>query len=213
MPINAYQTGPMQSIYQRQQYAKGGFGRWYWDWRDKIVFSYIDDSKDHHILDLGCGEGITLERLKCLYPNKDIVGIDLDPENIIICEQYNLPVKFGDLYSLDISDNCFDVVLFLEVLEHLHHPDLALKEIKRILRPGGKIITLFPYDFNFYLARLATLKFKEAGYDPGHLCQWTPKKVTAALKPLGFSVTSTRNIPFYFRALSLHGLVVATNDS
>lgn len=212
MPVDAYQTGQGQPIYQRQQYAQGGLGRWYWDWRDKIVFSFIT-SKDHRILDLGCGEGITLERLKSLFPHHDIMGVDLDPENVTICGQHNLPVKSGDIYSLDLPDNSYDVVLFLEVLEHLHHPDLALKEINRVLRPGGKIIILFPHDFIFLLARLATLKFKEASYDPGHLCQWTPKKITAALSNLGFTVTATRNIPFYFWILSLHGLVVATKDS
>ena len=49
-------------LIQREQYDKGGLGRWYWDRRDQIILDYIRP-EDHDILDLGCGEGITLERL------------------------------------------------------------------------------------------------------------------------------------------------------
>jgi SAM-dependent methyltransferase len=210
MPVNAYQTAEPPML-QRQQYAKGGIGQWYWDRRDQEALSFIDKN-DHIILDLGCGEGITLERLKKLFPQKKILGIDVDPENIKICADHNLPVQFGDLYALDIPENSIDVVFFLEVLEHLHHPALALKEIKRILRPGGKLVLIFPHDLIFLLARLMTLKIKEARYDPGHLYQWTPKKVKALLTELGFTIVAQKNLPFYFWTISLHGLVVATKN-
>lgn len=48
-------------LLQREQYAKGGIGRWYWDFRDRRTFFYIKEEKN--ILDVGCGEGITLGKL------------------------------------------------------------------------------------------------------------------------------------------------------
>ncbi len=209
MPVNAYRTKTEPQLSQRQQYAQGGLGTWYWDRRDREVLAFIEED-DRVILDLGCGEGITLERLKTLFPEKQVFGIDVDRENIQICREHNLPVQQGDLYDLRLPQNSVDVVLFLEVLEHLHHPDKAIREIHRILRPGGKLLLLFPHDLIFLLARLATLKIKEARYDPGHLRQWTPRTVEALLREFDFIITARKNLPFYFWAISLHGLVVAT---
>jgi SAM-dependent methyltransferase len=89
----------------------------------------------------------------------------------------------------------------------LHHPERALREIYRILRPGGKLLILFPNDLVFLLARLLTLKFKEAFYDPGHLRQWTPAQLSRTMETFGFKIAASRNIPFYFWSFSLHGLI------
>ena len=82
-------------LIQRDQYDKGGLGRWYWDRRDQIILDYIR-SEDHDILDLGCGEGITLERLQKKFPGRNIHGIDVLQENIEICESYKLPARLGE---------------------------------------------------------------------------------------------------------------------
>ena len=84
MPVDpGYHRYP--PLIQREQYAKGGIGRWYWDYRDRIIFNFIRPN-DQDILDLGCGEGITLERLIKHFPGRNIHGIDILPENIEICE-------------------------------------------------------------------------------------------------------------------------------
>ena len=57
MPVSPDHHGHPPLI-QREQYAKGGLGRWYWDFRDRIIFNFIGP-EDQDILDLGCGEGIT----------------------------------------------------------------------------------------------------------------------------------------------------------
>jgi 2-polyprenyl-3-methyl-5-hydroxy-6-metoxy-1,4-benzoquinol methylase len=206
MPVDVYRRDA-QVFYQRQQYAKGGIGAWYWNFRDRAVLSYIGP-QDRCLLDLGCGEGLTLERLVKAFPGREVLGIDLDPENIAICREHGLPAKVGNLYHLDLNDGVYDVVLFLEVIEHLDQPELALQEIHRVLRPGGKVIVLFPNDLTFLLARLLTLKFQEARYDPGHLRQWNPAQMRQALEANGFLFVAQKMLPFYFWRLCLHGLVM-----
>ncbi len=194
-------------LYQRKQYNKGGLGRLYWDYRDKVIFKNIKEDSNV-ILDVGCGEGITLEKLLKTYPDKDIRGIDINRENIEICRTYDLPVSEGDILDLDITDESIDCCILSEVIEHIKDYDLALIEIKRILRKGGKLIIVFPNDFVFKFARLVTFKFKEAFYDAGHLQQLAPESMREFLKRLGFEIIKIENIPFLFWNLSLHCIIV-----
>lgn len=74
MPANEKQISG-EPLYQRKQYQKGGVGRIYWDYRDKVALSLLDD-RDKRIVDLGCGEGITLEKLVKKFPTSEVIGID-----------------------------------------------------------------------------------------------------------------------------------------
>jgi SAM-dependent methyltransferase len=208
MPVTPSQPHQSQ-ILQRTQYAKGGWGRRYWDFRDRAILEFLTPD-DSAILDLGCGEGITLEKIRARFPSAHLRGIDVLPENIAICRQFNLPVEAGDVYDLkNIADASQDAVLFIEVIEHLDQPERALTEIHRILKPGGKLIVVFPNDRIFKWARLATGRLKEAAFDPGHVRQWTPSDLRKTLSAQGYDWVAGRALPFVFWSLSLHGLVCA----
>jgi hypothetical protein len=69
------------------------------------------------------------------------------------------------------------------------------------------VIIVFPNDAIFRLARLATFRFKEAAYDPGHVRQWTPSAMRSLLRETGFDVASCRSIPFILWPLSLHARI------
>jgi ubiquinone/menaquinone biosynthesis C-methylase UbiE len=193
-------------IYQRDQYAKGGLGVRYWDYRDDQAFQYVIG---HDILDAGCGEGITLEKLVRLFPEKRVVGVDTEPENLEICLRHKLPVQEGSLYALPFADESFDTVLFSEVIEHLDRPEKALSEIYRVLRPGGRAVIIFPNDRTFMFARLAMGMVREAFYDPGHVKQWTPGGIRKALSEAGFASLVSLSIPFVCWPLCLHHISVA----
>lgn len=207
MPVNEKQTSGV-ALYQREQYQKGGISKWYWDFKDNMVLNEINE-KDDTILDLGCGEGIMLEKLIKRYPHKSIVGLDTMPENVQITSKLGLPVQLGDIYHLDFPVNSIDAVILMEVIEHLVNPELAIKEIHKVLKPGGKLIIVFPNDAFFLIARILTLKFKEAAYDPGHQKQWTHQEIRGFLKNLDFDVKSSKSIPFLWWPISLHGVTMA----
>ena len=108
-------------IYQREQYQKGGIGRRYWDYRDEQILKFLKDSKT--IIDIGCGEGILMDKMVQRFPEKRVFGIDPSPENADICKTHNLDVYSGSVYELPLADASVDCVLFIEVIEHLDNPE------------------------------------------------------------------------------------------
>jgi ubiquinone/menaquinone biosynthesis C-methylase UbiE len=206
MPVTEV-SQKQQTIYQRQQYTKGGLGRWHWDKRDQTALNLVRPG-DLTIVDIGCGEGITLEKMHRLFPERKVFGIDFLSENIDICRDHGCKAEQGDVYNLQLSSKSVDFVLFMEVIEHLEDPETAIQEIYRVLAPGGRFVIVFPNDRFFKIARILTLRFREAAYDPGHVRQWTPHGMRTFLEKQGFTIVFSRNIPFYFWPISLHCIIV-----
>ena len=207
MPVN-HKIPNGDVIYQREQYAGSRITRKYWNYRDRQVFAFIKPEYKR-IIDIGCGEGLTLEKVIRNFPNRMVLGVDLSAENITICREHGLPVIHSSIYGLSLENSSFDCCIFLEVIEHLDEPERAIAEIHRLLRSGGRVIILFPNDLLFMIARLLTFKFKEAFYDPGHVRQWTPKGLAKLLIDSGFKIVAQESLPFVFWPTSLHHLVVA----
>lgn len=194
-------------IYQREQYRKGGIGRWYWDYRDRAILKLVGDKKI--IADIGCGEGMLLEKMIRKFPAAKVFGIDPSPENRRICKERGLEVYNGSVYNLELDDASVDCILFVEVVEHLKDEGLAMKEIRRVLKKDGALVLLFPHDSIFKLTRILTFKFREAFYDAGHVKQWTPEAMEKLLDSSGFEIIFKKNLPFYLWMTSLHCLLVA----
>lgn len=197
-----------KTIYQRDQYAKGGLGRWHWNKRDQLALSLVR-SFDRSLVDIGCGEGVTLEKMHQLFPDRKVLGIDILSENIEICRRHGCIAEIGNVYDLQLPSASIDFVLFMEVIEHLEHFEMAIQEIHRVLVPNGRLVIVFPNDKVFKIARILTLRFREAAYDPGHVRQWAPQNMRYFLNRQGFTPTFSRNIPFYLWQVSLHCIMAA----
>ncbi|HHT9160199.1 MAG TPA: methyltransferase domain-containing protein [Candidatus Brocadiaceae bacterium] len=97
----------------------------------------------NRILDVGSGEGYFLNL--CSLNGWGVWGVEIVPELVESSKkEYRINVFNGNLEAAKYPDNYFDVVVFLNVLEHLLNPYSALSEAYRILRPGGAILLRFP---------------------------------------------------------------------
>ena len=86
------------------------------------------------ILEIGVGEGHVMSRVRERFPGVPLVGVDL-PDDALSDEwkEQGLPCMFGDATTLPFPDDSFDLVLAIEVLEHVPGPDAALGELARVL--------------------------------------------------------------------------------
>lgn len=107
----------------------------YHDWHARP--GYYKDITRHfpreaRLLDVGCGTGW----LSADFP--DYVGVDNMPETVTAAQEAGLDVRAADLQGrLPFDDAMFDGVVLKDVLEHLQDPVHMVKEVKRVLRPGG----------------------------------------------------------------------------
>jgi SAM-dependent methyltransferase len=96
------------------------------------------------ILDIGCGPGTITADLADRVPRGHVTGVDAAPDIIeqardLARGRGNLDFAVGDVYALDYRAGAFDVVHAHQVLQHLGDPVKALREMRRVTRPGGLI--------------------------------------------------------------------------
>ena len=108
----------------------------------KYLFDKYSMTRGQKLLEPGCGRGEFLDA----FSNLGMVcyGLDLSPSAGEFLN--NIEVKHADIEndSLPFEDNFFDVVYSKSLMEHLRHPDSYLKEVFRILKPGGTVLCLIP---------------------------------------------------------------------
>ena len=148
------------------------------------------------VMDVGCGEGFTLIKLKQAKIGRTFEGIDHSDDALKLGKKLSpkLNIKKGDIYHLPYKDNAFDILVCTEVLEHLKKPHEALSEIKRVAKKY--IILSVPNEPFFILANLLRGKYLGTfGNHPEHVNHWTSGTFKRFLRKNGLKISCTRR-PF-----------------
>jgi SAM-dependent methyltransferase len=139
------------------------------------------------VLDAGCGTGGFLSRLVRDRQDLSVVGVDaFAPAAVRACEKSGRPAVCASLQNLPFADNTFDAVVSADVLCHQSlDPPLALAEIARVLRPGGRLILNLPahewlrsaHDAHVHTARRSTRRgvsrlLAASGYTQVRAAHW-----------------------------------------
>lgn len=145
--------------------------------------------RSHTILDAGCAEGLYLRELSSFVTQT--YGIDISTSKIrrgleYAQEFHNVNLLISVLVAMPFPSASFDLVLSIETLEHVPAPDKALREIYRVVRPGGWLICSVPTEQDEYLGswkRERTWREKS-----GHLHSFSQQGFKKLLEDEGFSV-------------------------
>ena len=171
---------------------------WWFVGRRRILTSFVErilsglEGKQPQILDIGCGTGANLEMLSEFGAAE---GVDVAPEALRFCRSRGLKsVKEARAEQLPYSDSSFDLVTGLDVVEHLDDDVAALKEMYRVLRPGGHALIFVPA-FMFLWGVQDDIS--------SHRRRYTMSELRDVVRRAGFSIerTSYANITFFFPIL------------
>ena len=99
------------------------------------------------IIDIGCGRGRLLTRLRARFKDARLIGASIfsfdDDERAALDEHGILPL-YCTAQHVNLDDDSQDIVVSSEVIEHLRHPEDLIKEVHRILKPGGVFCVTAP---------------------------------------------------------------------
>ena len=101
--------------------------------------AYLDDYfvAGASVLDVGCGPGTITADIASR--GATVIGVDAAPDVVEKARELGVDARVGDAYALDFADDSFDVVHSHQTLQHLARPVEALREFRRVVKPGGVV--------------------------------------------------------------------------
>ena len=172
------------------------------------IINIISDGPNK-ILEIGCGKGYTLKKLKELGKAKEIVGIEINNNSAECAKKLLDHVTEGDIEEMDslsFSKNYFDYIIFADVLEHLITPWKVLRMVGDYLNEEGSIIATIPSlrHKSIILPLLIHGRFEYdrngGSLDVSHLRFFTRSSVTSLFKTAGYSKVHFVDYPLSFKA-------------
>ncbi|MDX2254016.1 MAG: class I SAM-dependent methyltransferase [Pseudanabaenaceae cyanobacterium bins.39] len=169
----------------------------------QIVSKYdphLFNRKDKIFLDIGCGLGSLLQQ--AIADQWQVQGTEISPEAVL---QANIDIRdrilVGDILSLDLPEQYFDLITIYHVIEHLIDPMAVLNKIQKLLKPDGILFIETP--------NLDSLGAKIRGKNwsniipPEHINYYNPKSIANSLKVAGFAKFKVfTNTPYKIESIS-----------
>jgi len=121
---------------------------WYFQGRKDIIAGLLrqilpKDKRPLRVLDVGCGTGLMLGKLKSM--GYDPVGVDLHSLSMQYCRKRGTQKLLqADVTHLPFINDSFDLILALDLIEHVQQDRALLKEFYRICAPGGRVLITVP---------------------------------------------------------------------
>jgi SAM-dependent methyltransferase len=173
-----------------------------------VDFERLGLEPAHRILDLGCGAG--RHAFEALKRGASVVAFDLDPAELAhvratagaMIESGEVPPDTidaavrGDALNLPFPDATFDRIIASEVLEHLWSDTVAMRELVRVLRPGGRLAATVPAARPERICWALDTAYHDT--PGGHVRIFQPRELRAKLADAGVTVSGSH------RAHALH---------
>lgn len=165
------------------------------------IESLAKDINCQNALEIGCGHGFSTQYLKKIFKNLEASDIE---QRLVDDAKKNNPeinIKTESIYQLDRQTNSFDLVIALEVLEHLDHTNQAIQELQRVTKKYC-LISVPNEPLWRFINILKGSYLKDWGNTPGHINHWSTKSfvkmlseyfdIIAIKKPLPWTMVLTK---------------------
>lgn len=182
VPMDYYDKGIRTNPLQKYWHTK----KW------KTLREFLPSSGS--LLDIGCADGTTTFEIYKHFPKLKVTGIDYYKKAIDFAKKTKPGVTFihGDAHSLPFKNGQFNVVTTIEILEHLQNPEVALKEIYRVLKKDGYLVVVQDTDsLLFKSVWWIWTKWRGAVWNGSHINCLHPDQLIRVLKKTGFKIKQT----------------------
>lgn len=196
---------PLKEIVPQYK-SKNLFVKWLFNKRLEVASSYITKINPNKVLDLGCGDGTFIKKIKKKFPEIEVCGVDPNPNVIILNNIFKEKIfRRGNIFSLSLHKNNFDVIVCLDVLEHIKDLFKGIEYIKGFIKKNGYLIISEPTE-NFFYKSLRFLHkgtySQEKGPEAGpHY--WNAKEVDKIIRLNGFKRLQNIKIPVTLSSFDL----------
>lgn len=139
LPSATVDEGVYSELYTRED------SHWWFRGRRAVIWALLADlplPRPARVLDAGCGTGRNLIEFGALGPAH---GVDPSPVAVEFCHRRGLAnVQEAGLEQLPFDDASFDLLLATDVIEHIEKDDVALRELRRVVAPAGRLLITVP---------------------------------------------------------------------
>jgi len=149
------------------------------------------------VLDVGCGAGSVAKAVKRARPDLEVFGCDVSRSALAVAEASPEGVVFraAQAEKLPFADGELDFVWIFDVLEHVDDPALVLREVARVLRPGGTFHIVLPLEgqpWTLYRLIGCGTRWTAKVRHGGHIQVFSAERFAALAASCGLPVTATR---------------------
>jgi len=160
------------------------------------------------VLDIACGTGEFEHMLVAENSAQSMVGVDISEKMLAIAQQKcgdypNVAFQITSASALPFADNSFDVAVSANAFHYFDHPDLALVEMKRVLKPDGKVV-IIDWCRDYFLCQVCDSLLKL--FDPAHKQCYSQAEFHQLLQNAGFEIQRATKVRFGI----VWGLMIAT---
>jgi len=161
-------------------------------WRELTARERLDDLKRFitkgRFLEIGCSTG---EMLAAAGSSFTAMGVEADEKTSLLARAHGLDVFTGTLSDAGFPDKHFDAAAMYHVIEHVPSPREELRELRRIIKPGGWLVLETP---NIATAWYRLLGARWRQIIPDHIFFFTPRTITRLCESSGFEAGELRSV-------------------
>ncbi len=171
------------------------------------IVKLLNPKPDSSLLDVGCGSGILIQKLLSLNRDIKLFGLDITPKMVEVAKKKftnnsNIKIIQGSAIKMPYEDNSFNFVTCASSFHHHPDPLLSVKEMIRVLKPGGKLLILDMCIEGFL--RKLLFKVENVYHNEGKVFRLSNKEMYDLYKKVG--LTQIKQSTFLYFTLITEGV-------